>query len=68
MKKSYCVRKKYFPDAQFHIEGYQYPPFRRDCDKNGGGEMIFIRDGLIAKRLYSYEDNTCETMLGSHNF
>ena len=33
-----------------------------------GGGMIFIRDGLIAKRLYSYEDNTCETMLGSHNF
>ena len=19
-----------FPDAQFHMEGYQYPPFRRD--------------------------------------
>ena len=51
-----------FPDAQFHIEGYQYPPFRRDRDKNGGGKMIFIREGLIAKRLYAYEDSTSETI------
>ena len=43
-----------FPDAQFHIEGYQYPPFRRDRGKNGGGRVIiFIREGLIAKRLYA---------------
>ena len=27
-----------FSDSQFHIEGYQYPPFRRDRDKNGGGK------------------------------
>ena len=26
----------FFPDAQFQIKGYQYPPFRRDRDKNGG--------------------------------
>ena len=51
-----------FPDAQFHIEGYQYPPLRGDRDKNVGGKMIFIREGLIAKRLYSYEDNTSETI------
>ena len=41
-----------------HIEGYQYPPFRRDCDKNSWGKMIFIREGLIAKRVYAYEDST----------
>ena len=51
-----------FPDTQFHIEGYQYPPFRRDRDKNGGGKIIFIREGLIAKRLYAYEDSTSETI------
>ena len=51
-----------FSGAQFHIEGYQYPPFRRDRDKNGGGKMIFIREGLIAKRLYAYEDSTSETI------
>ena len=26
-----------FPDAQLHIEGHQYLPFRRDREKNGGG-------------------------------
>ena len=50
-----------FPDAQFHIAVYQYPLFRRDRDKNGGGKMIFIREGLIAKRFYSHEDITSET-------
>ena len=50
-----------FPEAQFHIEGYQYPSFRQGRDKNGGGKMIFIREGLIVKRLYAYEDSTSET-------
>ena len=51
-----------FPDDQFHIEGCQYPPFRRDRDKNGEGKMIFITEGLAAKRLYVYKDSTSETM------
>ena len=51
-----------FPDDQFHIEGCQYPPFRRDRDKNGGGKMIFIMEGLMSKRFYAYEDSTSETM------
>ena len=51
-----------FPDAQFYIEGCQYPPFRRDRDKNGGRKMIFIRQSLIVKRLYTYEDSTSETV------
>ena len=25
-----------FPDAQFHLEGYQYPPFRQDREKMVG--------------------------------
>ena len=28
----------------------------------GGGGMIFIREGLIAKRSYAYEDNTSKTI------
>ena len=31
-----------FPDAQFHIEGYQYLPFRQDHDRNGGGGKWFL--------------------------
>ena len=29
-----------FPDAQFHIEGYEYPAFRKDCNKKGGGNVM----------------------------
>ena len=25
-----------YPNAQFHIDGYQFPPFRRDRNKRGG--------------------------------
>ena len=44
-----------FPDQQFQIQGYQYPPFRKDRDRNGGGKMVFIRQGLIVKRLQELE-------------
>ena len=47
-----------FTDTQFHIEGYQHPPFRQGCDKNVGGEMIFIRESLIAKILSAYKVST----------
>ena len=30
--------------------------------KRGGGGIIFIRKGLIAKRLYVYEDTTSKTI------
>ena len=28
-----------FPDAQFKINNYQYPPFRRDRNQKGGGKI-----------------------------
>ena len=31
-----------FLDTQFHIEGYQYPPFRWDCDKNGAQKWFLL--------------------------
>ena len=40
-----------FPDSQFKIEGYQYPPFRRDRNCHGGGKIVFVKEGLIVKRL-----------------
>ena len=40
-----------YPNAQFHIDGYQFPPFRKDRNNFGGGKMVYIRDGIIAKRL-----------------
>ena len=40
-----------FPDAQFMIENYQFPPFRRDRNKKGNGKMVFIWKELLVKRL-----------------
>ena len=40
-----------FPDAQFHIEGYQYPALRKDRNKNGGGKIVYVKEGLIPKRI-----------------
>ena len=51
-----------FPDAQFHIEGYQYPPFRRDRDENGGGKIVYIKEGIITKRISNLEGKSSETI------
>ena len=44
-----------FPDAQFKIEGYRFPPFRKDRDEYGGGLMIFVRNYIITRRLHDFE-------------
>ena len=55
-----------FPDSQFHVFGYQYPPYRRDrnCSLNtrGGGKLVYIKNGMITKRLKSYETPNAETI------
>ena len=51
-----------FPDAQFHIEGYQYPTFRRDHNKNCGGKIVYVKEGLIPKRILEYENINIETI------
>ena len=32
-----------FPNSQFHIDGYQFPPFRIDRNKKSGGKTVFVR-------------------------
>ena len=39
-----------FPHDQFQIEGFSRP-IRLDRDRNGGGVIIFIRDGLTCREL-----------------
>jgi len=56
-----------FTDALFQIDGYQFPPFRRDRDtanssSYGGGKLVFVKDGIINKRLKDYETPTAETI------
>ena len=61
-----CVEEKKldsaYLDSQFHIDGYQFPPFRKDGNKYGGGKIVYIREGFIAKRLANLERNTSETI------
>ena len=49
-------------NAQFHNEGYQFLPFRRDRNKLCGGKLVFVRNGIIAKRLESLEGKDSETI------
>ena len=56
-----------YKTSQFYLEGYVYPPFRRDRvtkNKNsfGGGKIVFIKEGLICKRLLDLETKTAETI------
>ena len=55
------------PTSRFHIEGYQYPPIRRDRisksqNSFGGGKVVYIREGFICKRNTAYETPTSETI------
>ena len=48
-----------YPHAQFQINDYQFPPFRRDRNKYEGGKIMFIRQGL---RLPKFETKVSETI------
>ena len=48
-----------YPNAQFHIDRYQFPLFRKDRNKYGEGNIAHIRDGIRAKDL--------ETLEGKHS-
>ena len=64
---TFCVNEtkivSSYPDAQFQISDYQFPPFRRDRNKNGGGgKIVFIRQGLITRWLKKFETKVSETI------
>jgi len=57
-----------FTTAQFHIDGYHYPPFRRDRIQNissthfGGGKIVYVKEDLISDRLDKLETEHAETI------
>ena len=51
-----------FPNHQFKTEGYQFPPLRRDRNSKGGGKLVFVREGFIAKQMKNFEIGNAETM------
>ena len=56
------MKPKSINRSQFHIEDYQYPTFRKDRNKNGGGKIVYVKEGLIAKRTLEYENVNTETI------
>jgi hypothetical protein len=55
------------PTSRIHIDGYKYPPLRRDRIQKtpnsfGGGKVVYIREGFIGNRLPEYETKTSETI------
>ena len=38
-----------FPDAQFHTDGYQFPPLRKGRNQNGGGIVYIYKGGYCNK-------------------
>ena len=51
-----------FPDHQFKIEGYQFPPFRRDRNSKGGWKLVYLRESFIAKRIPKFETKKAGTI------
>ena len=51
-----------YPDSQFQINDYQFPLFKRDRNKYGGSKIVFIRQGLITRRLTKFETKVSETI------
>ena len=51
-----------FPNAQVHLPDYQFPPFWRNRNSSGGRKVVYIRDGIITKRLTVYETQNTESI------
>ena len=43
----------FFPEQQFHIEGYNIP-FRLDSNRHGGELLLYVRSNINAVLLKSY--------------
>ena len=49
-----------FPNAQFKVDGYHFPPFRKDRNGHGGGLIVFVKNDIIASRFTEYEQKEIE--------
>ena len=51
-----------FPNPQIILEYFQFPSFRRDQNSKGGGKLVYVKQGIIAKRLENLETKFSETI------
>ena len=49
-------------DSELLIENYQSPHFRRDRNSKRSGKIVYVRQGLISKRLKIFELKTIKTI------
>ena len=52
----------FYRDSQFQIDGYEFPPFRKDRNKHGGGKIVYAGNGIIAKSIKQFEEGFGETI------
>ena len=51
-----------FSNSQFVLENFHFPPFRRDRNSKGGGNLVYVKQWIIAKRLENLETKFSETI------
>ena len=51
-----------FPNSQFILENFRFPPFRRYWNSKGGGNLVYVKQGKTTKRLESLETKFSETI------
>ena len=51
-----------YPDHQFKISGYRFPPLRRNRNSKGWGKIVFVREGVIVKKMKNFETENAETI------
>ena len=51
-----------FPNSHFISENFQFPTFRKDRNSKGGGQLVYVKQGIIAKTLENLETNFSETI------
>ena len=49
-----------FPEPQFQLNDYRFPPFRKDRNSKGGGKVVFLKLRLIINRIQSLETTFSE--------
>ena len=51
-----------FSNSQCILENFQLLSFRRDRNSKGGGKLVYVKQGIIAKRLENLETKFSETI------
>ena len=51
-----------FPNSQFILENFQFLLFCRDQNLNGGGKLVYVKQGIITQRLENLETKFSETI------